>query len=82
MDDPGPGRRSRAIAASMPNGEPTIMAGLREGGMIDIWNLRSRSHDYIDIGSSVLAVAVHSSQEIVVGTSDGIALIRLRDDRI
>ncbi len=80
-DDPGPGRWSHAIAASMLNGQPTIMAGIHEGGMIDIWNLRSRSHDQIDIGSSILALAVHPSQEIAVGTSDRIALNRLRHDR-
>jgi hypothetical protein len=37
-DDPDPGRWSRAIAASMLNGQPAIMAGIHEGGMIDIWN--------------------------------------------
>lgn len=65
----------------MLNGQPTIMAGIHEDGMIYIWNLRSRSHDQIDIGSSILAVAVHPSQEIAVGTSDEIAMLRLKDDR-
>jgi len=46
-------------------------SGIHEGGMIDIWNLRSRSRDQIDIGSSILALAVHPSQEIAVGTRVG-----------
>jgi hypothetical protein len=49
--------------------------------MIDIWNLRSRSRDQIDIGSSIHALAEHPSQEVAAGTSDEIAMLRLEDDR-
>jgi WD40 repeat protein len=70
---------SRGLAATTSNGQPVVMTGSHQNGLIDIWYIRSGRHQRIDIGSSILALAAGPDQTLAVGTKDGVILIRLLD---
>ena len=67
----------RAIAATVSNGQITVMAGSREGGVLNIWELESSTQWRIDVGSSILALAARPDRILAVGAEDGVTLIRI-----
>jgi WD40 repeat protein len=70
---------SRGLAATTSDGQPVIMTGSHQNGVIDVWYVHSGRHQRIDIGSAIYALATGPDRTLAVGTGDGVILIRLLD---
>jgi WD40 repeat protein len=70
----------RGLAATTWDGHLIVLAGSRDNGVIDIWDVGTGTHRRIDIGSAIYSLAAGPRRTLAVGTSDGIAMIKFRYD--